>query len=287
MADLFSKEKKYRTLGITPNYLNVAPPEPSPSETPASTPSISVSPSVTPSITITPSLTPSVTITPSVTPSPNYLYLANIYNCLNNRCNQSLGQTTLHSDGFLTSGLYYTSSMNTAYVYKAVSFSNYSISDPPLDVLSTEIFTNCHEACLAINPSPSPTATPSVTPTVTATPSVTPTPSLTPSSTPSVTITPSVTVTSTPSITPSPSNGVFTFNFQYSDVDEDTACGSGTSVTRYSNSPTLEIGYDLTTDVNLSVSASIGYYCLNNGNCVNHKKWIRYNGFEIDENFIC
>lgn len=291
MIDLFSVRKKIRRFRrlIGGNLGGSIPPPSSPSPTPSVTPTISVTPSVTPSITLTPSVTPSITITPTPSSSPNNYYLANVYNCVrfSNTCNQNVAQTTLQGDGPLGPGLFYTSSLNPNYVFQVIGLVNYSLNEIPLSVLSSEVFNDCISACTVINPTPTPSPTTTVTPSVTPTrtPSVTPT--RTPSVTPSISVTPTRTPSATVSVTPSPTVGVFSFNFQYSSVDSSTACSSGTSVTRYSDSPTLSIGYKLTTDSGLSNYAPVGYYCLNNGSCLNNKIWIYFNGNFISQAFIC
>jgi hypothetical protein len=212
---------------------DVTPVEP-PAPTPSTTPTPTVTPSITPSTSVTPTVTPSISVTPSITPSSTlFLVGAKFTNCSN-------------SSNYLFRNVPVGTSLGEVALINNICYSVTQIAGVPFTGYDTQLidYDSCVE-CLTINPTPTPSVTPSITvspsitpsititptvtvsptksptptptPTSTTTPTVTPTSTTTPTVTPTSTVTPTITPTMTPTPTPSTSE-LFLILFESSDI---------------------------------------------------------------------
>ena len=248
--------------GFTPTLT----PTPTPTVTPTITvtPSITTTPSITrtPSITVTPSITttPSITITPSITPTvtpttstPCFGY--NLTPVFDTTCNRSGDDVTAYkvTGGSLEVGnILYNSCGGTTLLTGFYSDGTWRY------VVNVGEITN---KISCIDPSFSPTPTPTVTPTITVTPSITP----------SITVTPSITKTPSPTPTPTPVYYEFPITTGYGDSTGACADSLGTSRSIYGSSPSFlsnSVFYDDNDLIAIYVGSNLYYKNTANGQYV-------------------
>lgn len=233
---------------------------PTPSITPTMTPTSSVTPTATPTMTSTPTNTPSNTGTPTPTPtascSSTTQYISGFIvggdkiriNLWNDPALTSPAESLCDYEvsGFMTGslGTNYSGTRTFPVGEHQIEY-NFTSELLPGEVIQTWGLTSVDtSACVCpvvvnlVQPTPTPTNTPTNTPTPSITPTntVTPTSSVTPTVTPTMTNTPSVTPTNTPtpSVTPSPSPGFYGHAFL---IDEPQSAGVGVSTYLASKSP--------------------------------------------------
>ena len=238
------------TPTVTPTGTPTGTPTETPTVTPTGTPTVTPTgtPTVTPTgtPTVTPTGTPTVTPTPTV--DPNFYFLAEEYECLENGNCQYVTDLYISNPVDLTIAPIprYRLDPTSGLILRVMSAVTPQVALITNMTGSGQI--NCSAFCAQPpTPTPTATATPTPTPTLTSTPTVTPTvtptatpvPTDTPTPTPTATPVPTETPTPTPTVTPTPlPDGVLSFGF--TDGGQQP-CGAGFGPNDYEYYRTYEV----------------------------------------------